>query len=81
MGYVGKHRDVKPKKRRRLLRTIAISTAVVLLALTTGGYMFYRHLEGNISSFDMDGQLSNRPDEVDSDKPKKPRNRRRGRPR
>ncbi|HET7690119.1 MAG TPA: LCP family protein [Nocardioidaceae bacterium] len=70
MGYAGKHRDVKPK--RHVVRTIALSTAVVLLVLATGGYAVYRHLEGNITAFDMDGVLTNRPDEVD--KPGKPLN-------
>jgi LCP family protein required for cell wall assembly len=72
MAYVGKHRDAKPK--RRVVRTIAISLAVVLLVLATGGYAAYRHLEGNISAFELDGSLKNRPDEIDADKPHKPLN-------
>ncbi|HSV41054.1 MAG TPA: LCP family protein [Nocardioidaceae bacterium] len=72
MGYVGKHRVVKQK--RRVARTIAVSLAMVLLVLATGGFFVYRHLEGNITAFDMDGLLTNRPEEVDSDKPKKPLN-------
>jgi LCP family protein required for cell wall assembly len=72
MGYVGKHRDVKPK--RRVVRTIALSLAVVLVVLATAGYAAYRKLEGNITAFDLDGQLDNRPAEVDSDKPHKPLN-------
>ena len=72
MGYVGKHRVVKPK--RRVVRTIALSAAMVLLVLATGGFFVYRHLEGNITAFDMDGVLTNRPDEVDTNKPTKPLN-------
>jgi LCP family protein required for cell wall assembly len=75
MAYVGKHRDAKPeKKRRRVVRTIAITLAVVLLALATGGYALYRHLEGNITAFDMDGSLKNRPSVIDAGKPRKPLN-------
>src|SRR5690349_1565236 len=70
MGYSGKHRDVKPK--RHVVRTIGLSMAMVLLVLATGGYAVYRHLEGNITAFDMDGVLTNRPDEID--KPRKPLN-------
>lgn len=73
MGYVGKHRDAKPKKKRRVVRAIALSLAVVLLALATAGYVFYRHLEGNITAFDMDGQLTDRPDE-EATGPRKPLN-------
>ncbi len=69
MAYVGKHRDVKPK--RRVVRAIATSLAVVLLVLATGGYAVYRHLEGNIAAFDMDGALTDRPDDMDSGKPRK----------
>jgi LCP family protein required for cell wall assembly len=74
MSYVGKHRDVKPKKKRRVVRAIAISMAVVLVALATGGYALYRHFEGNITAFDMEGQLTDRPEEVDADKERKPLN-------
>jgi LCP family protein required for cell wall assembly len=74
MAYVGKHRDAKPEKKRRVVRTIAISLAVVLLALATGGYALYRHLEGNITAFDMDGSLKNRPSVIDAGKPRKPLN-------
>jgi len=74
MAYVGKHRDVKPKKKRRVVRTIALSLAVVLLVLATGGYAVYRHLEGNITAFDLDGSLKDRPDELDAGKSHKPLN-------
>ena len=72
MGYTGKHRVVK--KQRRVVRTIALSVAMVLLVLATGGFFVYRQLEGNITAFDMDGLLTNRPEEIDADKPTKPLN-------
>ena len=73
MAYTGKHRAARSTK-RRVLRTIALSLAVVLLALATGGYAVYRHLEGNLASVDIDGQLTNRPDEIAADKDHKPLN-------
>ncbi len=73
MGYVGKHRIVTSRK-RRVVRAIAMSTAVVLLALATGGFVLYRHLEGNITAFDIDDTLTDRPTEVENDKPTKPLN-------
>ncbi|MFT4008730.1 MAG: LCP family protein [Nocardioidaceae bacterium] len=73
-SYTGKHRDVKARKKRHVVRTIAISMSVVLLALATGGYAVYRHLMGNVTQINFDDQLgADRPDEVDTG-PKKPVN-------
>lgn len=39
-------------KRRRIVRGVAISVTVVLVAVVTGGFLAYRHLEGNITPLD-----------------------------
>ncbi|QLQ09703.1 MAG: LCP family protein [Nocardioidaceae bacterium] len=70
-AYRGKHRDAKPRK-RRVARTIAITMAVVLLAVATAGYALYRHLDANIDHFDISA-IPDRPEEVDTG-PKKPVN-------
>lgn len=52
MSYTGKHRDVK--RRRRVLRIVAITLAAVLLTLTTAAYAIYRKLDGNIGEVSLD---------------------------
>ena len=61
MSHTARHRQDPPKK-RRILRAVSISVAVVLVAVMTGGFLVYRHLEGNITGLDITEQLgSNRP--------------------
>jgi LCP family protein required for cell wall assembly len=40
-------------RKHRVLRTVAISVAVVLVVVLAGGFFVYRHLDGNISSVDV----------------------------
>jgi LCP family protein required for cell wall assembly len=64
--YDGRHRDDKP--RRRLLRAVAVSLAVVLVTLLGGGFVVYRTLEGNITeSQAFEEILGERPEVVTTD--------------
>jgi LCP family protein required for cell wall assembly len=69
------HRDPAPR-RHRVLRTVALSLAVVLVVLLTSGFFIYRHLDKNITSMPIDELLgSNRPAEVvKANAPNKPLN-------
>jgi LCP family protein required for cell wall assembly len=69
-----RHRHQVPK--HRVMRIIAISVATVLIAVLTGGFLVYRHLEGNITAIDVEGALgTDRPEEVvKKDVPHKPLN-------
>ncbi|NUS51366.1 MAG: LCP family protein, partial [Nocardioidaceae bacterium] len=62
--------------RHRALKTIGISVALVLVVVLTGGFFVYRHLDGNITSLNVDEALgSDRPSEiVKNDAPSKPLN-------
>lgn len=51
MRYRGKHRVVR--RRRRVLRIIAVTLAALILMLTTAAYAIYRKLDGNISEISM----------------------------
>ena len=60
-----RHRMEKPKN-RRLLKASAITLAVVLVAVLTGGFLVYRHLEGNITALDTTKALgTDRPEAVE----------------
>ncbi|MGZ4479024.1 MAG: LCP family protein [Nocardioidaceae bacterium] len=52
------------RKRRVVLRTLATVVATVLVAALTGGFLVYRHLDGNIKAFDITSQLGKRPHKV-----------------
>ena len=68
-----RHRDEVPK--HRVIKAMAISVSVVLVVMLTGGFFVYRHLEGNISSINVDEALgSDRPSEIVNDTPQKPLN-------
>jgi len=69
-----RHRDEVP--RHRVIRTIVISVTLVLLIVLTGGFIAYRHLEGNITALNVDQALGkDRPAEiVDDNVPHKPLN-------
>jgi LCP family protein required for cell wall assembly len=69
-----RHRDALP--RHRVIKTIGISLALVLVVVLTGGFFVYRHLDGNISALNVDSALgSDRPSEiVKSNAPQKPEN-------
>ncbi|MGZ4436363.1 MAG: LCP family protein [Nocardioides sp.] len=72
MSNTPRHRDVVPK--HRVLRALAITVSLVLLVVVTGGFFAYRHLEGNISSINVDQALgSDRPSEIATG-PQKPMN-------
>ena len=63
MSHTPRHRDEVPK--HRIMRAVAISVATVVVVALTGGFFVYRHLEGNITSMDVEDALGeDRPDEV-----------------
>ena len=45
-------RRATPPRRRRVVTWVAASVAVLLLAVTVGGFLAYRHLDGNITELD-----------------------------
>ncbi|HEX2550701.1 MAG TPA: LCP family protein [Nocardioidaceae bacterium] len=51
MSEPAQHRD--PAHKHRVLRTVAISVALVLVVAVTGGFLVYRHLDKNITSLDV----------------------------
>jgi LCP family protein required for cell wall assembly len=58
-----RHRDRVP--RHRVVKAVAVSLATVLVVALTAGFFVYRHLEGNITSMDVEDALgTDRPDEV-----------------
>jgi LCP family protein required for cell wall assembly len=65
-----------PAHRHRVLKTVAISVAVVLVVVVAGGFFAFRHLNKNITSMDVIPALgSDRPTEkVAADAPNKPLN-------
>jgi LCP family protein required for cell wall assembly len=53
------------QSRHRVLKTIGISVALVLVVVLTGGFFVYRHLDNNITPLDVTKALgSDRPTEV-----------------
>jgi LCP family protein required for cell wall assembly len=62
--------------RHRVLKTLGICVALVLVVALTGGFIAYRHLDGNITSLSVEDALgSDRPAEVvKDDAPHKPLN-------
>jgi anionic cell wall polymer biosynthesis LytR-Cps2A-Psr (LCP) family protein len=69
--------DTTPVRKHRVLKTVAISVAVVLVVVLAGGFFVYRHLDGNISSLDVAPALgSDRPTAMPQKKgaPNKPLN-------
>lgn len=57
--------NADPPRRHRVLRTVAISLAVVLVVVAAGGYLVYRHLDTNITALDVAPALgTDRPTEV-----------------
>jgi LCP family protein required for cell wall assembly len=63
MSHTPRHRDEVP--RHHVMRAVAISVATVLVVALAGGFFVYRHLEGNITSMDVEEALGDdRPDEV-----------------
>jgi LCP family protein required for cell wall assembly len=69
-----RHRDTVTK--HRVLKTIGISVALVLVVVLTGGFFIYRHLDNNITSVDLTKALgSDRPTEVvKKNQPQRPEN-------
>ncbi len=62
MPHTPRHREQVP--RHRVLRAVAISVASALVVVLAGGFFVYRHLEGNITSMDVEDALGDdRPDE------------------
>jgi LCP family protein required for cell wall assembly len=75
MSDTPQHRS-RPPKRHRVVRTVVISMAVVLVVVLGGGFLVYRHLDGNITSLNINDALgNNRPTEiVENNAPHKPLN-------
>src|SRR5262249_56925823 len=48
-------------RRKKILAWVAGSVAVVLLLAATGGYLIYRHLDGNLHQVNVSGLLGSRP--------------------
>jgi LCP family protein required for cell wall assembly len=74
MSHPPRHRDEVP--RHRVVRAVVVSLASVLVVALTAGFFVYRHLEGNITSMDVEDALgSDRPSEIiDEDVEHKPLN-------
>ncbi len=61
--------------KHRVIKAVAISLAVVLVVVLTGGFFVYRHLNNNITGIDIADALgSDRPTEMKKSTPKKPLN-------
>ena len=72
MSYRGKHRR---SVSHPVLRAVAATTVMVLLAVAGTAFLAYRHLEGNITvSNGFDVIQGDRPDEVDVEGPNRPLN-------
>jgi LCP family protein required for cell wall assembly len=72
VSYRGKHRRAV---RHPVLRAVAATTAMVLLAIAGTAFLAYRHLEGNITvSNGFDDIMGDRPDEVEVEGPRRPLN-------
>ena len=72
MAYYGKHLQ---GRRHPVVRAIAVSTVMVLLALGCSGYLVYRHLEGNVTVSGAFDQITEpRPEKVEVEGPKEPLN-------
>jgi LCP family protein required for cell wall assembly len=72
VAYYGKHLE---GRRHPVVRAIAVSTVMVLLALGCSGYLIYRHLEGNVTvSNAFDKITEKRPERVQVEGPKEPLN-------
>ncbi|HEX2297519.1 MAG TPA: LCP family protein [Pseudonocardiaceae bacterium] len=62
MSHTPRHREVR---KHRALRAVAISVAAVLVVALTAGFFVYRHLEGNITTLDIEDALgTDRPEKV-----------------
>ncbi len=72
MAYYGKH---LLGRRHPVVRAVAVSTVMVLLALGCSGYLVYRHLEGNVTVSDAFDQITEpRPDREVVEGPAEPLN-------
>lgn len=60
-------RHLDASARRRLLKIVAISVTAALAVVLTGGYLAYRHLDGNITALNINGQLGHRPKKMQKD--------------
>ncbi|EST31884.1 hypothetical protein N566_20465 [Streptomycetaceae bacterium MP113-05] len=47
-GTGAPHRGEPKRPRRRILRWVALALAVLILVVAGGGYLYYRHLNGNL---------------------------------
>ncbi len=72
MAYYGKHLE---GRRHPVVRAVAVSTVMVLLALGCSGYLVYRHLEGNVTVSNAFDQITEpRPSREVVEGPKEPLN-------
>ncbi|MFP5252592.1 MAG: LCP family protein [Actinomycetes bacterium] len=66
MSHTPRHRHDVP--RHRVARAVAVSVATVLVVALGAGFFVYRHLEGNITSMDVEDALgSDRPTVLEDD--------------
>jgi LCP family protein required for cell wall assembly len=57
--------DSTASRKRRVIKIVAISLAAVLVVVLAGGFVVYRHLEGNITTLDTEEGLgTDRPEPV-----------------
>ena len=69
-----RHRD-RVRSKHRVLKTVALSLALVLVAVLTGGFFVYRHLNNNITGIDITDALgTDRPAAVKKETPQQPLN-------
>lgn len=62
MSNTPRHREVR---KHRAIRAVAIAVASVLVVALTAGFFVYRHLEGNITTLDIEEALgTDRPEKV-----------------
>ncbi len=63
------------RSKHRVLKTVALSLALVLVAVLTGGFFVYRHLNNNITGIDITDALgTDRPAAVKKETPQQPLN-------
>ncbi|QWZ08309.1 LCP family protein [Nocardioides panacis] len=63
------------RSKHRVLKTVALSLAVVLVVVLTGGFFVYRHLNNNITGIDITDALgTDRPAAVKKETPQQPLN-------
>jgi LCP family protein required for cell wall assembly len=72
---MARHKHLRVTTRRKIGRALAVVTAVLMVLVSVGGYLTYRHLDGNITALDTSAALGDdRPTAATSTKNTKPLN-------